>query len=119
MGSVKTITRSRVHRSVRQTKLQETCGQLEDLAHSLGPDAKLPTVIQLRDRFGVSVATLNSALTELEAQRVIRRKHGVGIYVSPRIRQRTVCLICDPSFFRVAGASPFWNLLVDQVRQRA
>ncbi len=112
-------TKGRVHRPIRQTKLQETCGLLEDMAHTLGPDAKLPTVIQLRDRLGVSVATLNSALTELEAQRVIRRKHGVGIYVSPRIRQRTVCLICDPSFFRVSGASPFWNMLVDQVRQRA
>ncbi|MBC8104884.1 MAG: substrate-binding domain-containing protein [Cytophagales bacterium] len=119
MASANTIIRGRFQRPIRRTKLQETCGQLSDLAHSLGPDAKLPTVIQLRDRFSVSVATLNSALTELEAQRVIRRKHGVGIYVSPRIRQRTVCLICDPSFFRVAGASPCWNLLVDRVRQRA
>jgi DNA-binding LacI/PurR family transcriptional regulator len=119
MANNSTILSSRARRPVRQTKLQETCGQLEDLAHALGPDAKLPTVIQLRDRFGVSVATLNSALTALEAQRIIRRKHGVGIYVSPRIRQRTVCLLCDPSFFRVSASSPFWNLLVDQVRQRA
>jgi DNA-binding LacI/PurR family transcriptional regulator len=119
MANVKSILQGRTHHPVRRTKLQQTCGQIADLAHTLGPDAKLPTVVQLRDKFGVSVATLNSALTELEAQRVIRRKHGVGIYVSRQIRQRTVCLICDPSFFRVSGASPFWNLLVDQVRQRA
>jgi DNA-binding LacI/PurR family transcriptional regulator len=119
MTKVNTILKGRGYRPIRRTKLQETCGQLADLAETLGPDAKLPTVIQLRDQLGVSVATLNSALTELEAQRVIRRKHGVGIYVSPRIRQRTVCLICDPSFFRVSGASPFWNLFVDRVRQRA
>ncbi|MES2464635.1 MAG: GntR family transcriptional regulator, partial [Armatimonadota bacterium] len=119
MANVNTISKGRVPRPIRQTKLQETCGQIEELAETLGPDAKLPTVIQLRDRFGVSVATLNSALSELEAQRIIRRKHGVGIYVSPRIRHRRVCLICDPSFFRVSGGSPFWNILVDQVRRRA
>lgn len=119
MANINPPLKTRIQRPIRRTKLQETCGQISDLAHTLGPDAKLPTVIQLRDQFGVSVATLNSALTELEAQRVIRRKHGVGIYVSPRIRQRSVCLICDPSFFRVSGASPFWNLLVDQVRRRA
>ena len=119
MTKVKFILQGRTHHPVRRTKLRETCGQIADLAHTLGPDAKLPTVVQLRDKFGVSVATLNSALTELEAQRVIRRKHGVGIYVSRQIRQRSVCLLCDPSFFRASGASPFWNLLVDQVRRRA
>jgi len=105
--------------TVRPTKLQETCGRLAEIAQELGPEAKLPTVLQLRDRLGVSVATLNAALSELEAQRLIRRKHGVGIYVSPRIQQRNVVLLCDPSFFRAPGASPFWNLLVDQVRRRA
>jgi DNA-binding LacI/PurR family transcriptional regulator len=29
-----------------------------------------------------------------------------------------VALVCDPSFFRAPGASPFWNLLVDQARRR-
>lgn len=103
----------------KQTKFQEVCGRLTDLAHQLGPDAKLPTVLQLRDRLGVSIATLNSVLTELETQRVVRRRHGVGIYVAPDIRQHRVCLICDPSFFRVSGTSPFWGLLVEHVRRRA
>jgi hypothetical protein len=103
----------------KQTKFQEVCGRLTDLAHQLGPDAKLPTVLQLRDRLGVSIATLNSVLSELETQRVVRRRHGVGIYVAPDIRQHRVALICDPSFFRVVGTSPFWGLLVEQVRRRA
>lgn len=103
----------------KQTKFQEVCGRLTDMAHQLGPDAKLPTVLQLRDRLGVSIATLNSVLTELETQRVVRRRHGVGIYVAPNITQHRVALICDPSFFRVAGTSPFWGLLVEKVRQRA
>lgn len=106
-------------RTGKQTKFQEVCGRIIDLAHELGPDAKLPTVLQLRDRLGVSIATLNSVLTELETQRVVRRRHGVGIYVAPDIRHYRICLICDPSFFRVAGTSPFWGLLVEQVRARA
>jgi DNA-binding LacI/PurR family transcriptional regulator len=68
---------------------------------------------------GVSVATLNSALSELEAQKLIVRKHGVGVYVSRTLHQKCVCLICDPSFFGTAGVSPFWDLLVEQMRQRA
>jgi len=39
------------------------------LAHQSGPDAKLPTVLQLCEDMSVSVATLNGALKELEAQR--------------------------------------------------
>lgn len=103
----------------KQTKFQEVCGRLTDLAHQLGPDAKLPTVLQLRDRLGVSIATLNSVLAELETQRVVRRRHGVGIYVAPNIQQHRVALICDPSFFHVVGTSPFWGILVEHVRRRA
>ena len=106
-------------RTGRQTKFQEVCGRLRDLAHELGPDAKLPTVLELRNRLGVSIATLDSVLTELESQRVVRRRHGVGIYVATDIRQYRVCLVCDPSFFRSAGTSPFWSLMVEKVRCRA
>jgi len=92
---------------------------LTTLAHGLGPGEKLPTVAQLREQLGVSVATLNTALGELEAQRIIFRKHGVGIYVSPRLHHRTICLICDPSFFQAAGTSPFWNMLIERSQHRA
>ncbi len=50
----------------RQTKFQEICGRITDLAYELGPDAKLPTVLKLRDTLGVSIATLNAVLSELE-----------------------------------------------------
>jgi DNA-binding LacI/PurR family transcriptional regulator len=103
----------------RQTKLQAVCAQLIDLAHTLGPGRKLPTVVQLRDSLGVSVATLSSALSELEAQKVLCRKHGVGIYVSPQLHHKAISLVCDPSFFQTPGASPFWQMLVEQVRSRA
>lgn len=103
----------------RPPKLHATCVRLTSLAHALGPGEKLPTVARLREELGVSVATLNTALGELEAQRIIFRKHGVGIYVSPGLNHRTICLICDPSFFQAAGTSPFWNMLIERSQKRA
>jgi DNA-binding LacI/PurR family transcriptional regulator len=103
----------------RPPKFQAVCARLTDLAHRLGPGEKLPTVAQLRDQLGVSVATLNTALGELEAQHILQRKHGVGIYVSERLHHRTICLVCDPSFFQAAATSPFWNMLIERSQKRA
>lgn len=103
----------------RPTKLQAVSAQLADLAHELGPGAKLPTVLQLRDRLGVSLATLNSALGDLEAQNVLLRRHGVGVFVSASLLRKNIALLCDPSFYRVAGLSPFWDMLVEIGRSRA
>ena len=103
----------------KQTRVQEVCGRLTKLAHELGPDAKLPTVLQLRDSLGVSVTTINTVLSELESRQIVRRRHGVGIYVAPRIRQHRISLVCAPSFLSVAGASPFWKILIEQVNLRA
>ena len=103
----------------RQRKFERLCAQIRDLADRLGPGAKMPTMLELRDSLGVSVATLSSVLGELEASNVISRRHGVGIYVSSRLRQKAICLICAPDFFRGGSTSPFWDLLVEQARRRA
>lgn len=103
----------------RPTKLDALCEQLSALAHQLGPEAKLPTVLQLRDQFGVSVATLDDALGQLEAQNIVVRRHGVGIFVSAKLHQRAICLVQDADLLRGAGGSPFWELLVEQARRRA
>ena len=108
-----------ITRTGKQTKFQEVFRRIAELAHELGPDAKLPTVLALRDRFDVSIATLNLVLGELETQRIVRRRHGIGIYVSPGIGQHNIALICDPSFLHHSGSSPFWILLIEQLRQRA
>lgn len=100
-------------------KLQQLGVQLHALAMQLGPGAKLPTVLQLCQETGVSIATLNTALKELEAQHIITRKHGVGIYVSERLHQKTVSLICDSSFFRTSDQSPFWDILLNTAGERA
>lgn len=56
--------------------------QLVSLAQQLGPDAQLPTMVQLRDSLGVSMHTLNEAVREMEKQGLLRSVHGVGIFVA-------------------------------------
>lgn len=101
------------------TKAQTIRARLADLAFRLGPGAKLPTVLALRDDLGVSVATVNGALADLEARGIVERRHGVGVFVSPQLFKRRVSLVCDPAFFCTPGTSPFWSLLVERVRERA
>ena len=66
----------------REVRAQALRARLVDLAHDLGPGARMPTMLQLRDSLGVSIATLDSALSELEAQNVVYRRHGVGTFVT-------------------------------------
>ena len=106
-------------RSLRhQPKTQEVCARLTEMAHELGPDAKFPPVLELRDEMGVSLGTLNSAMKVLEAQHIIYRIQGIGVFVSPSL-QRHVSLVCIPSFFQQSGSSPFWQMMVENARTRA
>src|SRR5205807_2246962 len=88
-------------------------------AYRLGPGAKLPTVVELRESLGISGTTLHTALGDLEAQGILNRRHGVGIYVSDALHHKNIALLCAPRFYRVPGLSPFWDMLVEQARQRA
>jgi DNA-binding LacI/PurR family transcriptional regulator len=103
----------------RSPKLQLLCEQIHTRATVLGPNAKLPTVVQLSAELNVSKATINSALRELEEQNIITRKHGVGLFVSSEVNQKAISLICDSSFFQSLGYSPFWDILLEKVRDRA
>ena len=99
-------------------KTQEITRSLREIAVSLGPDAKLPTVAQMRRDYGVSISTLDGVLARLESQNVITRRQGSGIYVSPYLNKKTVGLVCAPEFFR-SEISPFWSEIVEELRQRA
>ncbi len=101
-----------------RTKTQALTSYLTDLAHQLGPEARLPTMQQLCDELNVSVVTLNRALSELEAQHIITRKHGVGIFVSIRLQQKTIGLVYDRDILQ-PGTSPFAAMLIEEARRRA
>jgi len=67
----------------QRPRLRQACLQLERMALELGPEAKLPTMLELRSQLGMSLRTLNDAVRELERCRVLRCINGVGIYVAP------------------------------------
>ena len=100
-------------------KLQSLCARVHEMALRLGPGAQLPKTLELRDELGVSMVTLTAVLRELEGRKIIVRRHGVGIFVSPQLHQKTVTLLCEATFLQGAGQSPFWDLLLDVARRRA
>ncbi|HEX8464652.1 MAG TPA: GntR family transcriptional regulator [Abditibacterium sp.] len=100
------------------TKTQALSAHLFEMAHRLGPGAKLPTMQQLSVELGISVMTLNRALSELEAQGVIVRRQGSGTYVNEKLGLKTVGLVYDRELIG-ASASPFGELLLREAGRRA
>lgn len=101
------------------SKTSQISVELRRLVEEVGPDGKLPTYSVLLKSLGVSRTTLNAALDDLENQRLIYRRHGVGIYAAAAQKQSTIALVCDPLFFKGATHSPFWDLLLRGARERA
>jgi hypothetical protein len=97
------------------TKYGAAADKLTTLARQLGPGARLPTFVQLRQELQVSVTTLMSALSDLEARGILQRRHGVGIYVARDVDRRNIALLFDPGFLQgESGASPFWHHFLQQ-----
>jgi DNA-binding GntR family transcriptional regulator len=62
--------------------------------------------MQLCSDMEVSKATLDGALAELESRKVLVRKHGIGIFVSPELR-RGISLSAIPGSY---SAPRFQNI---------
>jgi GntR family transcriptional regulator len=43
---------------------------------------KLPSIAELREKYGVSHGTVQMSYARLEALRIIRRRQGKGIYIT-------------------------------------
>lgn len=100
------------------TKTQALSTHISALAYKLGPGAKLPTMQQLSVELGISVMTLNRALSELEAQNIVVRRQGSGTYVNENLGVKTVGLVYDRALIG-ASASPFAALLLEEAGRRA
>jgi DNA-binding FadR family transcriptional regulator len=71
--------RSRAREVARQMR-----EELEELIQSdaMGPGAKLPTEVELVDRFGASRSTVRKMLTAMETEGLIVRRVGSGTFVA-------------------------------------
>jgi DNA-binding LacI/PurR family transcriptional regulator len=98
-------------------KFDQACAQLSQMAYNLGPDARMPTFASLCTQTRVSKATLDAALGQLEAQGIIMRRQGAGIFVSSQLK-RSIALVCDPQFSLEPRLRGFWELIVREARLR-
>ena len=92
-------------------KVQELVSQVRTMAIQKGPEAKLPTTRELCVQLKTNSATLNEALEELERQNVIYRKRKSGIFVSPKLHRKTICVLFFSRLFTAEALSPFWVML--------
>ncbi|MBI4025887.1 MAG: substrate-binding domain-containing protein [Verrucomicrobia bacterium] len=77
------------------------------------PGNRLPSMAELAKRFEVSLNTMVTALTILEREGVIERRHGSGTYVADRVgcQHVAVWLRVDPLYPRPAFSSRIANRL--------
>lgn len=61
--------------------------------------------------FRASRVSLYEALDELEAHNILYREQSKGIFVSPKIHRKSICILLDVSLLLSTGASPFWGAL--------
>jgi GntR family transcriptional regulator len=83
----------------------------------LAPGSRLPSERKLSELFDVNRLTLRKALSKLETQGLIVRKHGKGNYVSkPKIERQTEHLVSFTNGMQRRGLAP--GAKVIQIEQR-
>lgn len=83
---------------------------LRELVARSQPGERLPTTTELCQLFMTSRGTLNEALKLLEAQNMLSRKQGSGIFVSEKLHRKYLCILLPARFFANANVSPFWGI---------
>lgn len=92
--------------------------KLRAMASQMQPHEKLPTMTVMCEQIGTSRATLSEALDALELQQVIYRQQSKGIFISPDIDRRTICILFDSSLLDI-GVSSFWGNLLSACTREA
>lgn len=104
----------------KDTKVAQLYALLREEARALGPHGRLPSVRDLCQNFGTSRTTLDQVLDDLEAHDIIYRKHGRGLFVSPKLFRTTIGIIINATWLaNRARLSPIWGLLWGLFAQEA
>lgn len=96
---------------VAESKTSKVTKYLEVAARQMGPGGRFPSMQELALQLGVSVMTMNRALSELEARGLVIRRQGAGTFVTDKIAPATVAVVYDRDVF-APGSSPFGSLLL-------
>jgi len=101
---------SRIGQAPKRGKLEQIAEALRTLADSVGPGGRLPPLRKLVVDLDASQATVVRALEQLEAESVIQRRHGSGIYVCDQLAGNQILVLIDPAF--LIDVSPFFSILI-------
>ena len=118
MATVNMMTVLQMKPIRRPSRTDVLYAALKEMAIKLGPDARLPTVDTLCSQLDVAKVTLDCALRRLESEQVLVRLPRRGIFVASTIAQKTIGVVFGSNIFG-ASFSPFWGLLLQEVRQQA
>jgi len=104
-----------------RSRLDAVRERVRMVAQEAGAGARLPSVTQFCRELGISPNTLDKALGTLEAEGIVERRNGVGLFVGSGVvaRQGEIALVCRLSFLRAPGHSPVWDALVSMLSERA
>src|SRR5690242_3600057 len=93
------------------SRVNDLCRDLREMAHQRGPNIKLPTTRELCTSLNTNAMTLSNALRRLERDNVIYRRQGSGIFVSPKLHCKNIRVLMNAMFVDADGVSPFWGIL--------
>lgn len=86
---------------------------LERLARALGPGARLPRMRELAEALGITLATLDQGLTQLERRGLLDRRPRSGVFVSGRIAKKAVGMVIGWNIFAAGDDAAFYALLME------
>lgn len=97
----------------RQTLADDLAQRIKDMidAETYAPGARLPTIAEMSQHFGVGHPTLREALKKLETLGAVVVKHGSGVYVGDRPNP---LFVSNP----VLAGAPSKKTLLDLVEAR-
>ena len=92
-------------------KVAQVRSRIRSIAVTAGVGSKLPTVRHLCESCSASLSTVDRALQDLEAQGILERRHGSGIYVGAGAANTRICLLMGHDVMSSAEVSPFYPAL--------
>jgi DNA-binding LacI/PurR family transcriptional regulator len=98
-------------------KAVDASRMLERMARHVGAGNKLPTVRDLCKTMRISRYTMDTALNDLEAQGLLYRKHGSGLYVTSLVQTRRIALVIRRDIIESSkGSADSTHLIIDGLR---